>query len=905
MNDVFISYSRRDKVFTQKLYETLTAAKLTVWADWDSIPAASDWDAEIKQGIQETNSVLFLLSPEWIKSNECRKEMIHAVQMGKRLFPILYLPVDPNDVPPELAKINWIYMRETDDFDQAFQTLRAAMDTDLDWIKSHTRIQNRAIEWDKKNRDNSFALRGKDLADGEQFMVDASGKSPEVTHLQGEYVLSSRKVAERQRRIVTGISIAGLIIMAILAVFGFYQANVATKQAKISRAGELSAQAELSIKRGFHNSLLLAIESFHLLDSPQTRGAVLDTAAANPQLLQFLNGNKSPVWSVAFSPDGKTLASGTDDNTIVLWGVSTGLNAGVVTYTPIGQPLTGHTYPVSSVAFSPDGKTLASGSYDTTIILWDVSTGKPIGQPLTGHTNSISSVAFSPDGKTLASGSADDTIILWDVSTGKPIGQPLTGHTSDINSVAFNPDGKMLASGSDDNTIILWDVSSGAPIGQPFTGHTDVIYTVAFSPDGKTLASGSEDATIILWDVSTGKPIGQPLTGHTDVVYSVAFNPDGKTLVSGSDDTTIILWDVSLGKPIGQPLTGHTNAVVSVAFSPDSKTLASGSKDNTIILWNISTGLNASVSKYVPIGQPLTGHTSSVYSVAFSPDGKMLASGSDDTTIILWDVATGKPIGQPLTGHKGPVWSVVFSPDGKTLASGSDDNTIILWDVSSGKSISQPLTGHTSSVYSVAFSPDGKTLASGSYDATIILWDVATGKPIGQPLIGHTNGLLSVAFSPDGKTLASGSYDTTIILWDVLSHKPIGEPLAEHISYVNSVAFSPDGKTLASGSYDSTIIFWDVSMRKSIGQPLTGHTNYVWSVAFSPDGKTLTSGSEDNTIILWDIDMQSWITQSCQRAGRNFTRAEWEKYNFTEPYRKTCEQWPLEGEATPTLTTTP
>ena len=148
MNDVFISYSRRDKVFTQKLYEALTRANLTVWADWDSIPAASDWDAEIKQGIQETNSVLFVLSPEWIKSKECRKEMVHAVAMGKRLFPILYLPVDPNDVPPELAKINWVYLRDTDDFDKGFQTLCSAMDTDLEWIKTHTRIQVRALEWD-------------------------------------------------------------------------------------------------------------------------------------------------------------------------------------------------------------------------------------------------------------------------------------------------------------------------------------------------------------------------------------------------------------------------------------------------------------------------------------------------------------------------------------------------------------------------------------------------------------------------------------------------------------------------------------------------------------------------------------------------------------------------------------
>ena len=167
MNDVFISYSRRDRAFTQKLFEALKAANRDVWADWEDIPASSEWDAEIKQGIQETNSVLFVLSPEWIKSNECRKEMIHAVAMGKRLFPILYLPVDPSDVPQELAKINWVYLRDSDDFDKGFQTLCSAMDTDLDWIKTHTRIQVRALEWEKKNRSASFALREEDLTEAE------------------------------------------------------------------------------------------------------------------------------------------------------------------------------------------------------------------------------------------------------------------------------------------------------------------------------------------------------------------------------------------------------------------------------------------------------------------------------------------------------------------------------------------------------------------------------------------------------------------------------------------------------------------------------------------------------------------------------------------------------------------
>ncbi|MEH2108618.1 WD40 repeat domain-containing protein, partial [Nostoc sp.] len=395
--------------------------------------------------------------------------------------------------------------------------------------------------------------------------------------------------------------------------------------------------------------------------------------------------------------------------------------------------LEGHSSSAWGVGFSPDGKTLASGSDDKTIKLWDVSTGKAI-KTLTGHSSSVWGVGFSPDGKTLASGSDDKTIKFWDVSTGKAI-KTLTGHSSGVYSVGFSPDGKTLASGSDDNTIKLWDVSTGKAI-KTLTGHSSRVYSVGFSPDGKTLASGSDDKTIKFWDVSTGKAI-KTLTGHSSSVYSVGFSPDGKTLASGSDDNTIKLWDVSTGKAI-KTLTGHSSSVWGVGFSPDGKTLASGSSDKTIKLWDVSTG------KAI---KTLTGHSSRVWGVGFSPDGKTLASGSDDKTIKLWDVSTGKAI-KTLTGHSSSVWGVGFSPDGKTLASGSNDKTIKLWDVSTGKAI-KTLTGHSSGVNSVGFSPDGKTLASGSDDNTIKLWDVSTGKAI-KTLTGHSSGVYSVGFSPDG-----------------------------------------------------------------------------------------------------------------------------------------------------------
>lgn len=291
------------------------------------------------------------------------------------------------------------------------------------------------------------------------------------------------------------------------------------------------------------------------------------------QLKQTLTGHSGSVYLAVFSPDGKTLASGSYDNTVKLWQVQTGA---------LMQTLSGHSQGVPAIAFSPDGKTLASGSRDTTVKLWDTQTWM-LRQTLTGNAYEVWSVAFSPDGKTLASGGLGATLMLWDSQTGI-LKQTLTGHRYEVRSVAFSPDGKTIASGSWDDTVKLWDVQT-AELKQTLTGQSDDINSVSFSPDGKMLAAGSFDKTIRLWDVQTGA-LKRSLTGHSSQVFSVTFSPDGKTLASGSEDKTVKLWDVQTGA-LKQTLTGHTNGVYSVAFSPDGKMLASGSSDNTIKLWQV------------------------------------------------------------------------------------------------------------------------------------------------------------------------------------------------------------------------------------------------------------------------------------------------------------------------------
>ncbi|PZO40016.1 MAG: hypothetical protein DCF19_12555 [Pseudanabaena frigida] len=525
-----------------------------------------------------------------------------------------------------------------------------------------------------------------------------------------------------------------------------------------------------------------------------------------------LEGHIDRVRSVTFSPDGNTIVSGSEDNTIKLWNLD-------------GQELctlTGHSNGVWSVVFSPDGNTIVSSSEDNTIKLWNLD-GQELGT-LTGHSNWVRSVVFSPDGKTIASGSDDNTIKLWNLD-----GQELctlTGHSNWVLSVAFSPDGKTIASGSSDNTIKLWNLD-GKEL-NTLTGHSNWIWSIAFSPDGKTIASGSSDNTIKLWNLD-GRELNT-LTGHSNWIWSIAFSPDGKTIASGSYDNTIKLWNLD-GKEL-RTLAEHSNGVLSVAFSPDGK-IASGGSDNMIKLWNLGGKEQLT----------FTGHSNGIRSVAFSPDGKTIASGSYDNAIKLWNL-DGEEL-HTLTGHDNGVLSVAFSPSGNIVSS-SNDSTIKLWDLD-GKELCT-LTKHSDWILSIAFSHDGKTIASGGWDNTIKLWNLKGDELC--TLRGHSNWVRSLAFSPDGETIVSGSDDNTIKLWNLEGEELC--TLRGHSNRIWSLAFSPDGSTIASGSDDNTIKLWNLETREL--RTLAGHSNSVLNVAFSPNGKTIISGSSDNTIKLWNLD---------------------------------------------------
>lgn len=547
----------------------------------------------------------------------------------------------------------------------------------------------------------------------------------------------------------------------------------------------------------------------------------------------------SQVLTVAFSPDGKWLATGDVNHEIRLWQVADGKQLWSCRVDP-GW--------VWAVAFSPDGKWLASCA-NRTVNLWHVATGE-LAQSFSGYRDRVFSVAFSPDSQLLATGSEDHLVRVWDLRSGQLLHQ-LAGHQDEVRSVAFCPnrlDGHwQLVSGSYDGHLRLWVIGPQTRELRVWQAHPDWIWAVAFSPDGSTLASAGNDGQLRLWQVETGTCLRSLF--HPQPVRALAFSPDGRTLASGSTDHLLRLWDYQSGDCL-RVLTGHKSWISTLAFSPEQGLLASGSEDQSVILWDARRGLCL---------KTLRGYSNGVWSVAFEPSGTRLASGSQDRLIRLWDWQTGQVVGT-LAGHTNWVWAVAFCPTAPLLASASEDQTIRLWDTDR-LSLSQTLTGHRDAVLAVLFSPDGQRLISGSLDGTIKLWDVkwdAEQSYCAQTLTGHSGGVWGLALSPDGRLLASCSQDCSIRLWDLASGDCLTS-LTGHESWIRSVAFSPDRQQLVSSGADGTIKLWDWQSG-SCQLTIPAHQGAVLSVLFHPDGEQFVSSGTDGLIKLWDAKTGSCLT---------------------------------------------
>ena len=839
--DAFISYARKDTAFAvERLSRSLGSRGQEVWLDVDDIPGGAKWRDRVRRGIEACKAFVFVISPDSVSSTQCLEEIEDAAALNKLIVPVVYRDVPEGSLPPAVAEAEWVFLRDEDEMAAGIDRLVDALETDLQWRDEHTRLAGRVREWTDAQRDRSYLLRGADLREAEAWLSRQDGHKAAPTREQGEFIARSRKAAGRRLYTIIGALAAGLAIAIVLAVLALVQRQSAINATHRAQSQLLAEQAHNTAD--LELASLLAVEAYRVAPTIAARSEILTLAYTHQQGRPIVGADSRDV--IAFSPDGKLLASADADANVRLWDAAR--------HKQIGQPLRGHAGGLATLVFSPDGRTLASGGADGTIRLWNVATHRRLGHPLRipiKNFNYVNALAFSPDGRTIAAGCQDDRIRLWDVATHRRLGAPLTGHSGGVTDVAFSLDGRRLASAGEDRTVRLWDVVGHRQLGKLLASHTSVSWSV--EPGGRQgfeVASSSADGTIRLWDIDRHRPLRAPLTGHVGAVSTMAFSPDGGTLASGGEDDTIRLWNLASSppKPAGAPFTGHINKVDSVAFRPDGKVLASVSEDGTIRLWNIASPRRRAAA--------LTGHIGAVNAVAYSRNGRILASASTDDTIRLWDVRRHRLLRPPLRVPGVDVLRLAFSPNGRMLASGGADGKVLLWDVASHRVVGPALVGHPDAVRSVAFSPDGKLVASGSVDRSVRLWDVKRHRQVGRRMIGDSqrdNGVAAVAFSLDGKTLAAGAGDL-IRLWNVATQRQIAPPFAGHRNAVNGLAFSPNGRTLASASADTTVRLWDVGSHRPLGAPLTGHIRSASSVAFSPDGTTLASG-DAGSVRLWDV----------------------------------------------------
>jgi WD40 repeat protein len=786
--------------------------------------------------------------------------------------------------------------------------LRGWLNEDREFLLWQQRMQMQVEQWEQHGREGSYLLRGVSLSEAERRLVDRPQDltSAERVFIGDSVALREREREYKERRRKLGWAIVTLSMLAAfaLAVTFYVLYGNAQRNARESKAQELAALSTESLGNDPEKSILLGVQAVNATlrfgQPPVTAAeAALHQAILSSQVRMTLRGHSDIVTSVAFSPDGKRLATGSEDHTAKVWDTASGKEL---------LTLRGHSGGVYGVAFSPDGKRLATASEDHTAKVWDAESSKEL-LTLRGHSSGVESVAFSPDGKRLATASRDRTAKVWDAESGKEL-LTLHGHSDRVNSVAFSRDGKRLATASKDQTARVWDAESSKELLTLFPRGN--VTGVAFSADGKRLATASEYGAAKVWDAESGKEL-LSLRGHSDTVTSVAFSSDGKRLATASDDDTAKTWYAESGEEL-LTLRGHSGIVTSVAFSPDGKRLATASWDQTAKLWDAENSKElltlhsqgsgvrslavSNDGKYLATagyfmatvwdaesGRQLwagRGHSRGANSVAFSPDGERLATVTlDDHTATVWDAESGKE-SVTLRGHSGDVDSVAFSPDGKRLATAGEDHTAKVWDAKSGREL-LTLRGHSGDVDSVAFSPDGKRLATASWDNTAKVWDTASGKDL-LTLHGHSSGLDSVAFSPDGKRLATASWDRTAAVWDTETGEEL-LALRGHSGDVTSVAFSPDGKHLATASADGTAKLWDAESGKDL-LTLRG-LGPVYSVAFSPDGKRLATVSGE-TVQVYALDVHELLNLARSHLTRSLTAEECEQYFGS----KTCPPLP-------------
>lgn len=852
---VFISYSRRDKEFVQKLHSGLTDAGVETWVDWEGIPLATDWWAEIEEAIEQSDAFIFVISPDSVQSKYCIQEIKTALRHNKRLVPVLFRQGEDTigRLIPELQAINFIFMRDDREFERRLPELVNLLHTDMAYVKQHTRFQERAIEWDRRRRRSSMVLQGEDLDDAEQWLINAMNKEPKPTQLQIDYIQGSRLEAKkRQRRFVMRLTVA-LAIMLVLTIISIISFIAARQSQQAERAALQVAVTNEAIAREAEATAIAAKDEAE----SQRATAVAAQATAVNQKEEADNARDAAMAAQAEAirqrsiaeeqrrdAEAQRLASQAEQdllrgsllNRSILLAISSlekkpnfqgdlALRQGLDLLPRLVDQIENNN-PVTEVLFSPDGKYLAIGDTSGLIQIRDATTWQEVFR-LEGHKGSILDLAFTPSGARLVSAGMDGTARLWDMSNGQELA--VFEHDGPVRAVKISPVGDWIATGSDDGTARTWNPRTGRQIA--LVVHGGPVQDVSFSPGGSFVASGSSDRVVTVWSPTTGEIfVRLPLAAEVTVVE---FSPIYVWLATGTADGSVIIWEPTSRSKITQ--FSHEKAVTDIAFSPDGNWLVTTGEDRSARIWETRTGQ--------PIA--LLFHDRPVVDATFSPDGAWVATASEDNTVRVWDPLTGQEMARMV--HPAPVNSVDFTRDSRLLVTGGQREGVKIW---TPQSIGYTLVDLVvdSEVIALDFGPDQKRIATASTDRILRIWDISEGARI-LVNIESDSPILDVDFSQDGELIAAATADNLAIIWDAST----GEEIArfEHDGPVNDVEFSADGAWLATASQDGTARVWVLSSGQEFRRFV--HGGAVWSVSLYPDRERLATASDDGTARIWNI----------------------------------------------------
>ncbi len=847
MADVFISYAREDKEFVERLAKGLEVRDRTPWVDWTGIPPTADFMQEILRAIEGTNTFIFVLSPDSIASKVCGMEIAHAVARNKRMVPLVARDVEDGRVPESLAKLNYIFCRETDDFEAKVGELIITLDTDLDWVRAHTRLLTRAVEWETKGKNNSFVLRGDDLRAAEQWLTEAgSDNERQPTALQTEYIIASRKAAARAQRMLLGASATAAAVAIILAALAWNQREKAVTSASIAKKNEEEATRQRNTAVDTLSRSYFA-EANRLAEEGQGAQALAYCAAAvrnnghqpaatriatlltdrvwpRPQQIQRVE-NAVRAW---FAPDGCHVVALLADGSVEIRDAATAK--------PLAQPIR-LASAIDGVWFSPDGARVVIASEvagevekaQSSLQRFECQNGRAIGAPIAA-IGGIDGVSFSPDSRRFIVSDAA-SLFACDAESGKVLWK---GPRAE--SVRFSADGKRLVTTVHEEGAQVRDAKNGAPVGKRIVGDDEwQVESAALSPDGTRVVTGctsiSEEGAIRIWEV----PSGKPLSGWIEREYNVnevAFSPDGAWVLAVTR-TAAHVCDVA-GKAL-QPAFRLPNneGVKSASFSPEGERVAIGGSDGGVGVWDVRTGRIAA-EFWTQRG---------LETIAFTADGRAIATTSDQQRerqvhLVLAGIGRPAPLDDlSLHNEDGPLLLFIDIVD--DVSGEGRKRAVRVRNIDTGKTVFETAIGTGKAhVAATAFSHDRARMAL-AFGKTVKMWDLFSMKEL--PEFRHQQEVVSLEFHPGGEKILTGA--GTAMVWEVATGKQLFELKAP--APVNSARFVPDGTSIVTVSDDGTAQVWNADSG-ALGGESKGKPGKVVSQKFSADGKRVVIHEADD-----------------------------------------------------------